>query len=98
MKKLIYHSIFAVSGLALVSCGTTNAVQKDGLSYETAVKVNSVAEEYRFIKKNCADCEPERQSLTEHDGKPFDVLTVKKPDGSKISYYFDIKSFYGKFY
>jgi len=28
--------------------------------------------------------------------KPYDLLEVEKPDGSKASYYFDISSFYGK--
>lgn len=74
-----------------------NGSQKDGLSYENAVKVNSVREEYQFVKENCSGCELVSQALTENKGKMYDVLTVTKPNGSTVNYYFDIKSFFGKF-
>lgn len=70
---------------------------KDGKSIENAIKVNSVSEEYLFVRKNCPDCTIISQALIEHNGKPYDVLNLEKSDGTKISYYFDIKSFYGKF-
>lgn len=74
-----------------------NSKLKDGLSFENAVKVNSVREEYEFIKSNCSGCEVTSQSLTDYKGNKFDVIKVKKPDGSTGAYYFDIKSFFGKF-
>lgn len=70
---------------------------KDGSSFEKAIKVKSVAEEYKFVKENCKDCEMVSQSLQEHKSKKYDVLNLKKSDGSDITYYFDINSFYGKF-
>lgn len=70
---------------------------KDGSSFDKAIKVNSVSEEYDFIKSNCTGCKVMSQSLSEHKGNMFDIINVKKPDGSIHSYYFDIKSFFGKF-
>jgi len=70
---------------------------KDGLSFDTAIKVNSVPEEYQYIEANCKDCKFIGQSLSEYNGNMFDVIKVEKPDGSTSLYYFDIKSFFGKF-
>lgn len=70
---------------------------KEGSSFDTAIKVNSVREEYEYIEANCSDCKFMGQSLSEHKGKMFDVIKVEKPDGSTGTYYFDIKSFFGKF-
>jgi hypothetical protein len=97
MKTFTHYFSFAIFILMLASCSSANDVSKDGLSYENAIKVNDVAQEYKFIKEHCSGCKPVSQALTEHNGKPFDVVTVEKPDGTKASYYFDIKSFYGKF-
>ncbi|AIH01508.1 hypothetical protein [Riemerella anatipestifer] len=69
----------------------------DGKSIENAIKVNSVAEEYEFVEKNCPNCKLINQVLTEHNGIPYDILNLEKNDGTKISFYFNIKSFYGKF-
>jgi len=74
-----------------------NNVVKDGSSIEKAIKVKSVDQEYKFVRENCKGCEMVSQSLLEHKGKKYDVLNLKKNDGSDISYYFDISSFYGKF-
>ena len=68
-----------------------------GSSYETAIKVNSVREEYEYVRQNCVDCKMKLQSLMHKNGNPYDVLTLEKPDGSEIKYYFNIKSFFGKF-
>lgn len=70
---------------------------KDGLSFENAIKVNSVREEYEFVKSNCDSCQVISQSLSEYKGGKYDVIEVSKSDGSIVTYYFDIKSFYGKF-
>lgn len=71
--------------------------KQDGLSFETAIKAKSVAEEYEFVRANCPDCKLVQQSLTEHKEKPYDVLLFKKSNGEEIIYYFDISSFYGNF-
>ncbi len=71
--------------------------KQDALSFETALKVKNVGEEYQFALDNCNGCALLGQSLVEHKNKPYDILTFKKPDGEEIKYYFDISSFYGKF-
>lgn len=99
MKKIITYFTVAVFSLALYSCGATNVKStKDGLSYKNAIKVNSVQEEYKFVKQNCPDCKFKSQALIQNNGKTLDVLTFEKPDGTMVKYYFNIKSFYGKFY
>ncbi|MGG5578306.1 lipocalin family protein [Myroides sp. C15-4] len=70
---------------------------QEGSSFDTAIKVNSVSEEYSYIEANCTDCKFRSQSLAEHKGKMFDVIQVEKADGSTSVYYFDINSFFGKF-
>lgn len=66
-------------------------------NYENAIKVNDVSEEYHFVKKNCRGCKVKKQSLVHHKGTPYDILTVEKPDGTQVQYFFNIKSFFGKF-
>lgn len=99
MKKSVLYFVIAICSFVITSCGSANiSDQKDGLSYETAIKAKSVENEYSFIRQNCNDCKVKSQSLSENNGKPFDVITVEKTDGTTLKYYFDIKSFYGKFY
>lgn len=74
-----------------------NKSKNDGLSVETAVKAKSIADEYEFARENCLNCKIIEQALITHKNKPYDILTMEKPDGEKINYYFDISSFYGKF-
>ncbi len=79
-----------------VSDGKMSGAKKDGLSIENAIKVKSVTEEYDYVRKNCSNCKLLGQALINQNGKPYDVLKLKKEDGQEISYYFDISSFYGK--
>ncbi len=69
----------------------------DGLSMETAIKVKDIKAEYQYVFENCKDCKILGQALLFKNEKPYDRLEAQKPDGSKISYYFDISSFFGKF-
>jgi hypothetical protein len=69
---------------------------KDALSIENAMKVNNVAEEYEYVRKNCQGCQLLGQSLINHNGKLYDKLSLKKEDDKEVSYYFDISAFYGK--
>jgi hypothetical protein len=70
---------------------------RDGRSFETAILVNSVKDEYEYIHEICWRCKPIQQALVSHKGKPYDVITIENQDGSTVEYYFDISSFYGKF-
>lgn len=68
----------------------------DGLSLETALKVNSIKEEYEFARNNCNNCQMLGQALLQHKGKPYDKLMLKNAKGEEMSYFFDISSFFGK--
>lgn len=68
---------------------------RDGSSYEKAIIVKNIAEEYAYIKKNCPDCKVIKQALSNHNKKYYDVLYVNK-NGTETAYYFDINSFFGK--
>ncbi len=71
---------------------------RDGSSIEKAIKVKSISEEYEYLRNNCQGCKFVQQMLIFVKKKPYDILEVEKPDGSKASYYFDISSFYGRNY
>lgn len=85
--------------LLLTSCGSkkqASELVRDGSSFEKAIIANSISEEYAYVRKVCSDCKIQGQALVYEDKKPYDVLTLIKPDGEKVSYYFDISSFFGK--
>lgn len=98
MKKLKHILVVAMS-IVFFSCAPTqNQTLNDGSSIEKAIKVSSVAEEYKIVREKCSDCKLKGQGLNFNDkGKPFDVLTFIKPNGEEVKYYFDISKFYGKF-
>ena len=69
--------------------------KQDGLSYETAVVVNSVEEEYDWLEANYPGFELIEQGVYLHEGKPYDVVAIFPQDGAEISIHFDISGFYG---
>ncbi|WP_367754603.1 hypothetical protein [Flavobacterium sp. WC2430] len=79
-----------------ISTKTNNDTKKDGLSLETALKVQNIKEEYEYVRSQCINCQVLGQALLQHKGKPYDKLTLKNGNGEEISYYFDISSFFGK--
>lgn len=71
--------------------------ERDGTSYEKAIIAKSIPDEYNWLKKNYPGCQFMQQSLRHYKNVPYDVLTVKLPDGTKKDFYFDISSFFGKY-
>lgn len=93
IKALFYLGIM----ILFIACGITKTiVDRDGSSFEKAVLVNNIQEEYIYVRKNCEGCTVMGQALTYNKKIPFDILTCKKPDGQEVSYYFDISKFFGK--
>jgi uncharacterized protein YcfL len=85
--------------IILTSCSSTKNignVKRDGSSFEKAIIAKSISAEYEYVLKVCSDCQLLGQSLSYHKKKPFDILELKKPNGEKVSYYFDISKFFGK--
>jgi hypothetical protein len=68
---------------------------RDGSSPEKAIIVDSIAEEYTWVRENCPGFAPSMQALVHHNGKPFDVLTLRAATGAERQVYFDISSFFG---
>ena len=65
-----------------------------GLSISNPIKVKSVPEEYQYIRENCEGCRVISQALINEGKSYYDELKVQKPDGTTVSYFFDINSFY----
>lgn len=75
----------------------------DGRSMETAVVISGarntlegVFGEGYWTWKNHPGWQKTRQSLLNRDGKRYDLITNKLPDGSQAEIYFDITDFFGK--
>lgn len=97
MKK-VYFPILVCLALLLSNCSATKTSQtNDGLSMETAIKVNSVEKEYKLLPSLCPDCKLKSQGVTSKGSRHYDVMTMIKPNGETVAYYFDITSFYGSF-
>lgn len=69
---------------------------KDGTSFEQAVSVGSIREEYEWIRTRYPGSKMSMQRLVFHEKKPYDILTFVMTDGNKRDFYFDISRFYGK--
>ena len=97
MKK-VYFPILVCLALLISNCSSTKTSQtKDGLSMETAIKVNSVEKEYKLLPSLCPDCKLKSQGVTSKGSRSYDIMTMIKPNGETVVYYFDITSFYGNF-
>ena len=71
--------------------------ERDGSSFEKAVKVHSIEEEYQWVAEHHPSVQLKKQSLVFNKKKPYDILTFTRKDGSDQNFYFDISSFYGEF-
>ena len=68
----------------------------DGMSFESAIVVNSVPEEYQYLRNRYPGYKFIMQSLINHEGKYYDVLKIKTAEGEELEIHFDISSFFGK--
>lgn len=67
----------------------------DGTSPETAIVVRSIAQEYAWLRNHHPGFQMEMQSLSEFDGRPYDVLRCRNDRGEVQTFYFDISEFFG---
>lgn len=98
MKSILKVAVI-VSLLIVTACSSTKNLgntTRDGSSFEKAVIVNSVSEEYEYVRRVCSNCQMMGQSLVFEKKKPYDILRLKKQSGEEVSYYFDISKFFGK--
>ncbi len=98
MRNIKYTFLIVIC-LTFLNCAyTNNQTSNDGSTMEKAIKVGSVEQEYKIVREKCSDCQIKSQSLTFNDkNQPFDIITLIKSNGEEVKYYFDIKSFFGKF-
>ena len=69
----------------------TKTQSGNGSSFETAIKVKTVDEEYKYLSVNYPGSTVLGQALVYDDeGVPYDILTVQMPDGKTVKYYFDV--------
>ena len=109
MKYLLALSVAAV----LSSCATpttptaptTSAPLSSGAgaSYQTAIvvpatnEVSGVAYEYDYIRAHYPKSKFISQALSQHGGKPYDIMTFAAADGTKRTLYFDISRYFGRY-
>ncbi len=64
-----------------VDKGSTNGA-KEGMSFQTAIKVGEISEEYEYIRKKYPEAKVIKQTLVYDEiGAPYDILTVEMPNG-----------------
>lgn len=68
-----------------------------GTSFETAIVVDNVAQEYQWVRDNYPGLDFQQQSLNSEGNKYYDILNYKDKAGVEYNFYFDITSFFGKF-
>ena len=71
-------------------------LEKDGSSFEKAIVVESVSEEYEWLGEYYPNHKFKQQSLLFEKKQPYDVLEIETVDGETINVYFDISKFFGK--
>lgn len=57
--------------------------------------VNSIEEEYSWMRSRYPGFQPGTQALTQEDGIPYDVLIWRNDKGEERVVYFDISKFFG---
>jgi hypothetical protein len=81
---------------------SVQASERDGSSFEKAIIIkektegSGVSAEYKWLKENYPGYRSVGQSLSHHDGKPFDIIRIKTSGGAEKSIYFDISNYFGK--
>ncbi len=70
--------------------GSSAGSSRDGLSFETAIKVTGIGAEYVWLKTHYPGYRHKMQSLCKHDNMRYDVHEIVTTTGEKISIYFEL--------
>lgn len=106
MYRILLYLSFLTLAIALLSAcasgkASSSAIQAvhemDGSSFEKAIPVKSIDEEYDWVAGHYPGSKFLGQTLVFKDKKPFDRLRIVLSDGSEKDVYFDISKFFGKF-
>ncbi|PKP01908.1 MAG: hypothetical protein CVU11_13680 [Bacteroidetes bacterium HGW-Bacteroidetes-6] len=81
---------------------TVSEADRDGTSYEKAIVIQEKTEstgvdaEYAWLKEHYPGYKMKQQSLTNQNGKPYDLIEIVTAQGKEMTIYFDISNFFGK--
>jgi hypothetical protein len=104
-----YPLVMFIISLVLFSCAAkkkiimVNAGGGDGSSYEQAIIINEThespgtADEYNWLQLHYPHYQNKGQALSFYQKKPYDIISIITHDDQKLSIYFDISKFYGRF-
>lgn len=85
--------------LTTLSCGSQKSTaqgNRTGESKESAIIVNDVQAEYRWINERHPNARVLVQEVEQQSGKSYDVITIRTEAEERKTYYFDISRFYRK--
>jgi hypothetical protein len=74
-----------------------------GSSFATAIivparnEMSGVRYEHDYIRSHYPGSRPISQALSQHRGKPYDIMTFASADGKEHTLYFDISRYFGRF-
>jgi hypothetical protein len=100
----------AIAPLFVVACSSASSggpagaplTAARGLSCESAVVIEAantsegIARENAWIRENYPGATKESQSLTSCNDKPADAVHIVTANGQKVTIYFDISGWFGK--
>jgi len=102
----------AVAALSLCASPTSTSAKtrapiitanSAGSSFDTAIIVPARTEtagvryEHEYIRTHYPRSRPLGQRLTNHGGKPYDIMFFATADGKQQAIYFDISRYFGRF-
>jgi hypothetical protein len=99
MKKTAVYLMTVVLALMMTGCAASfidSSGGRDGSTFDKAVIVGSVRAEYLYIDRTFNGASIMTQIMKEHNGKPYDIVTIRSEEGVEQDVYFDISKFYRK--
>jgi len=99
MKKTAVYLMTVVLALMMTGCAASfidSSGGRDGSTFDKAVIVGSVRAEYLYIDRTFNGASIMTQIMKEHNGKPYDIVTIRSEEGVEKDVYFDISKFYRK--
>jgi len=99
MKKGVIVLMTVVLAMMMAGCAATyidSSQGRDGSSFRNAIVVGSVRAEYLYIDRTWPGSNILSQVVTDNNGNPYDVVTIRTKDGTEKDVYFDISKFYRK--
>ena len=99
MKKTLTVVMTVLLAVMLAGCAASyidSSQGRDGSSFLKSVVVGSVRAEYLYIDRKFPGSAIQSQMVTDNNGNPYDVVTIRTKEGAEQDLYFDISKFYRK--